>query len=590
MSIYRASLSRHLKATAGQRRQILAVDAVRHRSKRISSQLYNPPQESPPPWQCRWATASSSTLALRASLTGHSRPVRLVATGLFDETPFAVTIGDGPTAFVWDLYTGTLLWRMRGHRQSLTAVAVGRDPYSHIAVTADSGGTIRCWDVRNGRNLHELSEIKSSATSLATDIIDNTPIAVSGHSDGRVCVWSLRAGDLLYAIDAGAPVTGMALGGSDDSPVVAIGDSRGQLTIIDLMTGGSVTIDTGRTSPVKAIECASVGDRPVLITLHADGSGLIWELIGTAETSLMSVMHGNPTCMNTLTVIETGLETVALSGSEDGTIRLWDVASGELLSQMSGSHRGRITAITFYFDSSADEVGSDRSLDAEPDYWLDTLPSAWSRRAETLDNLMGYVIISASADETLRSWDVSSGQPREAFIAHAACVTDVKVNQVFGKPVALSTSEDGTAALWELSGRRQRTEGARHPRRLQAIAARRISGHITIATGCGDSNLRVFSAADGRPARQFRIGNGSVIAVGLGDTSEGAFAVTSATDGTITARHIETGRPVWKHHAYANNLTMGGTRRSPAVVFVQDEHVTLLELATGQARVGALSS
>jgi len=96
------------------------------------------------------------------------------------------------------------------------------------------------------------------------------------------------------------------------------------------------------------------------------------------------------------------------SGSADKTIRLWDVASGQLLRVLEG-----LTATVY-------------SVAFSPD---------------------GRLLASGSGDSTIRLWDTTSGALRQTLRGHIATVNSV-VFSPDGRTLA-SASGDNTIRLWD---------------------------------------------------------------------------------------------------------------------------------------------
>lgn len=97
-----------------------------------------------------------------------------------------------------------------------------------------------------------------------------------------------------------------------------------------------------------------------------------------------------------------------LSASEDGTLKLWDPASGEELRTLAG-HGGWV-----------------RGCAVSPD---------------------GAFVLSASADKTLRLWDAASGQELRTLEGHSRAVTGCAVSP--DGAFVVSASEDTSLKLWD---------------------------------------------------------------------------------------------------------------------------------------------
>jgi WD40 repeat protein len=100
----------------------------------------------------------------------------------------------------------------------------------------------------------------------------------------------------------------------------------------------------------------------------------------------------------------------ALSGSDDHTLRLWDLSTGHLLCILIG-HVRAVNAVTVTAD--------------------------------------GRHALSASSDRTLRLWDLSTGQSLRTYTGHERAVSAVAVTD--DGQSALSASSDCTLRLWTIS-------------------------------------------------------------------------------------------------------------------------------------------
>jgi WD40 repeat protein len=100
----------------------------------------------------------------------------------------------------------------------------------------------------------------------------------------------------------------------------------------------------------------------------------------------------------------------ALSGSGDGTLRLWDLATGKTLRTLKG-HTDRVRTVAVLAD--------------------------------------GSPALSGSFDNTLRLWDLATGATLRTLEGHTNSVTAVAVLADGSR--ALSGSWDNTLRLWDLA-------------------------------------------------------------------------------------------------------------------------------------------
>jgi len=139
-----------------------------------------------------------------------------------------------------------------------------------------------------------------------------------------------------------------------------------------------------------------------------------------------------------------------LSGSYDGTAKLWDIATGKPLHTFSG-HGTIVQSVAFSPDGhTALSGGYDRTLKL----W----DVATGKELRTFSGHMGFVqsvvfapdgrtALSGSQDGTLKLWDIATGEELRTYSGHVGSVRGVAFSPDGGS--ALSGSEDGTLKLWD---------------------------------------------------------------------------------------------------------------------------------------------
>ena len=153
----------------------------------------------------------------------------------------------------------------------------------------------------------------------------------------------------------------------------------------------------------------------------------------------------------------------ALSGSDDGTVRLWDLETGREIRRFEG-HTDTVTSVALAPDGrwavsgSSDhtvrvwdlQTGRDCRRLAGHTSWINSVAVSGDGR-RLLTGSGGEVInghFQDGADLTLRLWDVDSGIELCRLTGHRAPVTTVSLS-ADGR-LALSGSLDGTIRLWKL--------------------------------------------------------------------------------------------------------------------------------------------
>ncbi|HOD82646.1 MAG: translocation protein TolB [Planctomycetes bacterium ADurb.Bin126] len=230
---------------------------------------------------------------------------------------------------------------------------------------------------------------------------------------------------------------------------------------------------------------------------------------------------------------------LALTGSFDKTVRVWEVESGRFLRMLDG-HAQRVRSVAWSPDGRLALSGSldatVRVWDVESGRWLRVLGGrtigvwsvAWSpdgRRA-----------LSGADDKTVRVWDVKSVCCLWVLEGH----TD-EVNSVGWSPngrLALSGSADNTVRVWDVeSGRCLRVlEG--HTGGVWGVA---WSPNERLAlSGSADNTVRVWEVESGRCLRVLEGHTGAVNSVAW--RPDGRFALSGADDRSVRVWEVESGR------------------------------------------------
>ena len=185
-----------------------------------------------------------------------------------------------------------------------------------------------------------------------------------------------------------------------------------------------------------------------------------------------------------------------LSGSFDGTARLWDVHTGET-ARVFDEHEGWVRAVAFAPDGgsllTAGEDGEARVRDAATGETRHLLTDHTGSITAALFCPAGTTILTAGADGTVRLWDAGNGQLMRSFQAHDADVS------------AAAFSSDGARIL----------------------------------TGGRDETVRLWESGGGESLRTFHGHTGPVTSVGF--IGDGASAFSSALDGTVRLWNTATG-------------------------------------------------
>jgi WD40 repeat protein len=451
-------------------------------------------------------------------LAGHSNVVLDVAL-----SPDGTRLASGSmdhTAIVWDLKTGALLHRFENRGSIVTRVAW--TPDGQFLVTA--GGLARVWDGQSGQLCFELDQKYRSTGAIA---LSPEGKLAAGDDQGHVTLWNLSDGRQLWRArvhkDA---VSALAFGryilsGARDSTaaVLAVGD--GSL----LRTLGLLPF-----SPIFH-ELDDLGER--VVRSKAGRGRVLYE--GRKEAGVL------PGHTREITAIVMCGERRAATGSYDGSVRIWDVESGEELSVLR--HPDAVFDVAL---ASADRLvtASDpavRVWNAQTGELLRTMTGHTDFVTTVAVTSDGRTAVSGSSDFTVRTWDLQTGAETLVMGGHTGQVRSIAL-AAEGR-MAFSGANDSTVRVWNLNPVRS-AAATGHRARVNAVALF-AEGRFAI-TGGGtqafkvepDPTVRLWDASDGRML--CTLGEHSDIVTRVAVAPDERRAVSGSDEGGLRLWDLET--------------------------------------------------
>ena len=158
-----------------------------------------------------------------------------------------------------------------------------------------------------------------------------------------------------------------------------------------------------------------------------------------------------------------------LTGSGDRTARLWDAATGKQVHIYKGAHEWGVLSVAFWQPNPGEAVKNQNAENA-----ID--PSELKAR-----------IITGSADNTARIWDVETEQVLETLAGHTAAVASVAFSPD-GKR-ALTGSQDNAAKLWDATTGKEILTLKAHAQEVTAVSFSADGQYVLTASRDGTAIL-----------------------------------------------------------------------------------------------------
>jgi len=111
------------------------------------------------------------------------------------------------------------------------------------------------------------------------------------------------------------------------------------------------------------------------------------------------------------------------------------------------------------------------------------------------------VVVSGSADDTVRVRDLATGAPvGSPFTGHTAAVAALTTAQLDGRAVVISGSNDKTVRVWDLAtGKQLGSPFTGHTGYVQAVTTAQLDGRTVVISGGDDNAVRVWDLATRAP-------------------------------------------------------------------------------------------
>ena len=406
--------------------------------------------------------------ATRRVLRGHQGPVLRVL--LHPDGRRAVSAGRDHTVRVWCLGTGQCLAVCRGHADTIRGLALLRG--GRRAVTVSEDGGVRVWSLRTGRCLRVWTE-DTRLTALAV-LPGGRRIAVGG-ADAVIRIRNVPEGTLEAELRGHqGEITSLSVR-HDGLRLVSGGAVRRGL-LWDLTTMRCLRLlktRRGHHGPVDHVGFTPDG-RYVLT--FGGGIGGVHSCVQVRLWSSDGVPRG---------VFDAGAATRAFAMTPDSAGVV--VAAGDRLYGTSSLHRvvlaptrdGQLLGNP-WFRRRAVNHGQVHRLLADPssEHFLsaceDGTACVLDHEGQVLVRLHGHTgavrdaawrpeeatAVTASADGTLRVWDLARAERRDSSVEHAAAIERLVVTPDGRR--ALSAARDGAFWIWDAASGARLAEWSPH--------------------------------------------------------------------------------------------------------------------------------
>jgi WD40 repeat protein/tetratricopeptide (TPR) repeat protein len=371
----------------------------------------------------------------------------------------------------------------------------------------------------------------------------------------------------------------------------------------------SLYVNSIRLADASYVEGNIARVHEVLNSCPNDLRGWEWNWLNYISDQPATTLYGHKEGVGSIALSPDGKKIV--SGSWDGTIRLWDLATGVQLAILRG-HSGRVCSVGISPDgtriASCGDDGTIRIWDAsngvqimklfELLYWnyslsfspdgkyvamdhddgtikvwdISTGEKVMTLRGNTYTNCAVFSpdgrIVSGGLDKTIKVWDVNTGAELMTMRGHEVEVICISVRPD-GKRI-VSGSDGGAIKIWDAETGKELVTLHGHRNGVTSISYDRTGRFIV--SGSADRTIKVWNAETGEELTTLRGHNGTIRSTLFSPDSKKV--ISSSNDKTIK---------IWDLSTCREPLIIGAGERFNSVSFSPDGK-RIVSAAPGSAR------
>ncbi|KAG2756565.1 WD40 repeat-like protein [Suillus brevipes Sb2] len=291
--------------------------------------------------------------------------------------PLAVSGGEDDLGYIWDITDGEVIVKLTGHVDSVCSASFSSD--GQMVATGGMDGKVRIWrrvGTVDFRNWEFLTELQGPDEVIWLRWHPRGTILLAGSNDSMVWLWQLPSGNTMQVF-------------------------------------------AGHSGPVQCGEFTPDGKR--IVTASEDGTLMYWDPRSPTPLFKLSPQDARFDLENITSLAINASSTLAVVGGTSGSARVVSLSKGEVVGALGGHDEGDSVEAVQFVDlagtGSSPGVVVTGGTDGKACVWdLTTMRlRATLTHQDAVTSLLthpapkSHLIVSASADNTLRTWDARTG-------------------------------------------------------------------------------------------------------------------------------------------------------------------------------------